>query len=167
MPSERKSPTTLVMNLEKGDVVIETFPEHAPRHVERFLELASEGAYDGVIFHRVIEGFVAQTGDVEFGKQGGRIDRAGSGRSSKPDLAAEISDLAMARGMIAAVRDDELDSANCQFFVNLGDNGFLTGHYTVFARVIDGMEVLDSLEKGEPPTVPDHIVTLRLKGSRD
>jgi peptidylprolyl isomerase len=117
-------------------------------------ELAREGAYDGVVFHRVIEGFMAQTGDVEHGKDGGNLRRAGTGGSSKPDLPAEFSKLPHDRGTLGAARSQNPNSANSQFFINFTDNHFLNGQYTVYGRVISGMEHVDKITRGEPPGEP-------------
>ena len=131
-----------------GTIVIDLLPEVAPRHVEQITALAREGAYDGVVFHRVIEGFMAQTGDVEHGRIGSDMRRAGTGGSARPDIAAEFSDLPFERGTVGMARAASPDSANSQFFIMFGDGSFLNGQYTVFGRVIEGMEVVDAIKRG-------------------
>ena len=138
-----------------GTVVIDLLPEVAPLHVARVIELAKAGAYDGVVFHRVIEGFMAQTGDVQFGKQGGDTRRAGTGGSDLPDLPAEFSAVPYERGVVGAARTQNPNSANSQFFIMFADGFFLNGQYTVWGRVIEGMDVVDAIARGEPPAQPD------------
>jgi peptidylprolyl isomerase len=125
-------------------------------------ELAREGAYDGVVFHRVIEGFMAQTGDVQHGKDGGNLRMAGTGGSSKPDLPAEFSKLPHDRGTLGAARSQNPNSANSQFFINFTDNHFLNGQYTVYGRVIEGMEHVDAITRGEPPANPDKMISVKV-----
>jgi len=133
-----------------GTVTVDLFEEVAPNHVERITTLAREGAYDGVVFHRVIDGFMAQTGDVAFGKvEGGDMAMAGRGGSDRPDLAAEFSDMAFERGVIGMARSQDPDSANSQFFIMFGPAPHLTGQYTVVGEVTDGMEVIDAIKRGE------------------
>ncbi|MEJ5079922.1 MULTISPECIES: peptidylprolyl isomerase [unclassified Ochrobactrum] len=156
---------TLVLETTKGNVVIELFNELAPGHVERIKELAREGAYDGVVFHRVIDGFMAQTGDVKFGKKGGADfngSRAGMGGSSKPDLKAEFSNVSHKRGTASMARSQNPNSANSQFFICFGDASFLDRQYSVWGQVIEGMENVDQIKRGEPVTDPDTIVTARI-----
>jgi peptidylprolyl isomerase len=161
--AEIKDPeNTIVVELKTGTVTIELLPGVAPKHAERMKELAREGAYDGVIFHRVIDGFMAQTGDVEHGKDGGNLRRAGTGGSSKPDLPAEFSKLPHDRGTLGAARTQNPNSANSQFFINFGDNHFLNGQYTVYGRVIEGMEHVDRIAKGEPPESPDKMISVKV-----
>ena len=161
--AEIKDPeNTVIIELESGKVVVELLPDVAPGHVERMKELAREGAYDGVVFHRVIEGFMAQTGDVEHGKEGGDTRRAGTGGSSKPDLKAEFSGVPHDRGTLGAARSQNPDSANSQFFINFGDNHFLNRQYTVYGRVIEGMEHVDKITRGEPPANPDKMVSVKV-----
>ncbi|NKX46124.1 peptidylprolyl isomerase [Roseicyclus persicicus] len=161
--AEIKDPeNTILMELKTGTVVIELLPAVAPKHVERMKELAREGAYDGVIFHRVIEGFMAQSGDVEHGKEGGNIRRAGTGGSDKPDLPAEFSKLPHDRGTLGAARSSNPNSANSQFFINFTDNHFLNGQYTVYGRVISGMEHVDRITRGEPPANPDKMISVKV-----
>ncbi|QCP85854.1 peptidylprolyl isomerase [Cereibacter johrii] len=138
----------------EGQVVIDLLPDVAPAHVERMVTLAREGAYDGVVFHRVIEGFMAQTGDVEFGK-GDSLGRAGTGGSSYPDLPAEFSDVPFTRGVVGMARSNDPNSANSQFFIMFAPGEFLNGQYTVVGRVVEGMEVVDRIARGEPPRTPD------------
>ena len=156
---------TLVLETTKGNVVIELFHELAPGHVERIKELAREGAYDGVVFHRVIDGFMAQTGDVKFGKTGSADfngSRAGMGGSSKPDLKAEFSNVSHKRGTASMARSQNPNSANSQFFICFGDASFLDRQYSVWGQVIEGMENVDQIKRGEPVTDPDTIVTARI-----
>ncbi len=140
---------TLTFTLETGDVVIQLRPDLAPDHVERITELASEGFYDGVVFHRVIDGFMAQGGDPT---------GSGMGGSSKPDLAAEFSREPHVRGVCSMARAANPNSANSQFFICFDDARFLDGQYTVWGQVISGMEHVDALPKGEPPRSPGRIV---------
>ena len=153
---------TILMELKSGTVVIELLPEIAPRHSERMKELARAGAYDGVVFHRVIEGFMAQTGDVEHGRDGANLRRAGTGGSDKPDLPAEFSGIPHDRGTLGAARSSNPNSANSQFFINFSDNHFLNRQYTVYGRVISGMEHVDVITRGEPPANPDKMVSVKV-----
>ncbi|MCE8006580.1 peptidylprolyl isomerase [Aestuariivita sp.] len=132
-----------------GTVTIDLFEEVAPRHVARITDLAAEGAYDDVVFHRVIDGFMAQTGDVEFGKMGGDMRMAGRGGSDSPDLAAEFSDIPFDRGVVGMARSQSPDSANSQFFIMFDEGYFLNGQYTVVGRVTEGMEIVDAIKRGE------------------
>lgn len=132
-----------------GRVVIDLLPEVAPGHVAQIVTLAERGAYDGVAFHRVIEGFMAQTGDVQFGKEGAPAGRAGTGGSDLPDLKAEFSNLPFDRGVVGMARAQNPNSANSQFFIMFAPGYFLNGQYTVFGRVIEGMEVVDQIARGE------------------
>jgi peptidylprolyl isomerase len=142
-----------------GQVVIDLLPDVAPQHVARITELAAEGAYDGVVFHRVIDGFMAQTGDVQFGKTGGDMSMAGMGGSDKADLPAEFSDISFDRGIVGMARAQDPDSANSQFFIMFAPGEFLNGQYTVVGRVISGMDVVDAIKRGDGPngevTEPD------------
>ena len=140
---------TLTFTLETGDVAINLRPDLAPGHVERITELASEGFYDGVVFHRVIDGFMAQGGDPT---------GSGMGGSSKPNIAAEFSREPHIRGICSMARSSNPDSANSQFFICLDDARFLDGQYTVWGEVTSGMEHVDALPKGEPPRTPGKIV---------
>ncbi len=132
----------------EGQVVIDLLPDVAPQHVEQIVALAEEGAYDGVVFHRVIEGFMAQTGDVEFGR-GEDLSRAGMGGSERDDLPAEFSDTPFERGVVGMARSQDPDSANSQFFIMFDRKDFLDGEYTVVGRVIEGMDVVDAIRRGD------------------
>jgi peptidylprolyl isomerase len=150
-----------------GTVVIDLLPEAAPLHVEQIVALAREGAYDGVVFHRVIDGFMAQTGDVEFGKAGGNMAMAGRGGSSRPDIPAEFSDIPFDRGVVGMARAANPDSANSQFFIMFDAGYFLNGQYTVFGRVIEGMDVVDAIKRGQGQNgavtgQPDMMATVRV-----
>ncbi|PYE86827.1 peptidylprolyl isomerase [Phyllobacterium leguminum] len=156
---------TLVLETTKGQVVIELFPDMAPGHVARIKELARENAYDGVVFHRVIDGFMAQTGDVKFGKTGGtdfNPARAGMGGSTKPDLAAEFSNTKHTRGTCSMARSQSPNSANSQFFICFTDAPWLDRQYSVWGQVIEGMDNVDKIKKGEPVKDPDTIVSARI-----
>jgi peptidylprolyl isomerase len=131
-----------------GTIVIDLLPEAAPLHVTQITTLAAQGAYDDVVFHRVIDGFMAQTGDVQYGK-GAASAQAGMGGSDLPDLKAEFSDLSFDRGVVGMARASDPDSANSQFFIMFAPAPHLDGQYTVVGRVISGMEVVDALKKGE------------------
>lgn len=132
----------------EGTVVIDLFQQLAPNHVAQIMALAEAGAYDGVVFHRVIDGFMAQTGDVEYGLMGQDMRRAGTGGSDLPDLAAEFSDVPFERGTVGMARASDPDSANSQFFVMFAEGSFLNGQYTVFGEVVEGMEIVDSIKRG-------------------
>jgi peptidylprolyl isomerase len=155
---------TIMMELAGGTVTIELIPGVAPKHVERMKELARAGAYDNVVFHRVIDGFMAQTGDVANGNAEKDFDirMAGTGGSELPDLPAEFSKLPHDRGTIGAARSQNPDSANSQFFINFKDNHFLNGQYTVYGRVIGGMEHVDAITRGEPPAKPDRMLSVKV-----
>ncbi|WP_439121288.1 peptidylprolyl isomerase [Marivita sp.] len=133
-----------------GTVTIDLFEDVAPQHVAQITALAEEGAYDGIVFHRVIDGFMAQTGDVEFGKiDGGDMRMAGRGGSDRPDLPAEFSDLPFDRGVVGMARSQNPNSANSQFFIMFQEGYFLNGQYTVVGTVTDGMDVVDAIKRGE------------------
>ena len=134
----------------KGTIKIELLDDVAPKHVEQITALAAEGKYDGVVFHRVIDGFMAQTGDVEFGHMGQDMRYAGTGGSERPDLPAEFSDLPFDRGVVGMARSQNPDSANSQFFIMFEPGHFLNGQYTVVGRVTEGMEVVDAIKRGHP-----------------
>ncbi len=155
---------TILMELTGGTVTIQLLPDVAPKHVERMKELARAGAYDNVVFHRVIEGFMAQTGDVAHGnaEKDFNLRRAGTGSSDMPDLPAEFSKLPHDRGTLGAARSQNPNSANSQFFINFGDNHFLNGQYTVYGRVIAGMEHVDAITRGEPPATPDRMISVKV-----
>ena len=144
---------TLIMTLESGPVTIKLRPDLAPGHVERIKELAREGFYDGVVFHRVIPGFMAQGGDPT---------GTGSGGSKKPNLTAEFSKEPHVRGVCSMARTNQPNTANSQFFICFDDATFLDGQYTVWGEVVDGMDAVDALPKGEPPRSPGKIVTARV-----
>ncbi|WJS86100.1 peptidylprolyl isomerase [Paracoccus sp. TOH] len=147
----------------KGKIVLDLYNDKAPKHVERLMTLAKSGAYDGVVFHRVIDGFMAQTGDVEFGKHGGDTARAGMGGSNMPDLPAEFNDVSFQAGTVGMARSQDPDSANSQFFIDLAPATFLDGQYTVVGQLVDGWEVLNAVKKGDPAAngavvEPDYMV---------
>ncbi|MBU0799808.1 MAG: peptidylprolyl isomerase [Alphaproteobacteria bacterium] len=151
---------TLYLDLAGGRVTIELMPNLAPKHVERIKELTREGFYDGVVFHRVIDGFMAQTGDPT---------GTGTGGSDKPDLKAEFNDYMYKRGTLGMARTNNPDTANSQFFICFSDDGctFLTGQYTVFGQVTEGMEVVDAVPRGEPPANPAKIVKASVAADAD
>ena len=144
---------TLYMDLEDGRVVIELRPDLAPKHVARIKELAREGFYDGILFHRVIPGFMAQTGDPT---------GTGRGGSDKPDLPAEFSNEPFVRGTVGMARTSDPNSANSQFFINYVETPHLNGQYTVWGQVVEGMEHIDAIAQGEPPANPDKILQMRV-----
>jgi peptidylprolyl isomerase len=176
-PELREAPTamntspenTMIITLETGEVHIQLLPEVAPKHVERMKTLVAEQAYDGVAFHRVIEGFMAQTGDVEHGKPGGDPRRAGTGGSSYPDLPQEFSKVPFERGTVGMARSQNPNSANSQFFIMFEEGAFLNGQYTVFGQVTKGMDLVDQIKRGAPGsgavTDPDRMVTVRMGGA--
>ncbi|SLN44566.1 Peptidyl-prolyl cis-trans isomerase cyp18 [Falsiruegeria litorea R37] len=132
-----------------GTITIDLLEDVAPKHVEQIAALAAEGQYDGVVFHRVIEDFMAQTGDVEFGKLGGNMAAAGRGGSSRPDLPAEFSDIPFDRGVVGMARSQNPNSANSQFFIMFDAGHFLNGQYTVVGKVTGGMDVVDQIKRGK------------------
>jgi cyclophilin family peptidyl-prolyl cis-trans isomerase len=163
--AEIKDPeNTIIMELKDGQVVIELLADIAPQHSARMKELARAGAYDNVVFHRVIDGFMAQTGDVANGnaEKDFNLRRAGTGGSDLPDLPAEFSRIPHDRGTLGAARSQNPNSANSQFFFNFSDNHFLNGQYTVYGRVIDGMEHVDKILRGEPPASPDRMISVKV-----
>ncbi|MEO1198973.1 MAG: peptidylprolyl isomerase [Pseudomonadota bacterium] len=151
--AEASDENTLYLDLSYGRVVIELRPDLAPQHVERIRTLTREGFYDGIVFHRVIEGFMAQTGDPT---------GTGRGGSELPDLPAEFSDANYGRGTIGMARAQTPNSANSQFFICFDDCSFLNGQYTVWGQVSDGMEYVDQIRRGEPPADPDTIVRMQV-----
>ncbi len=156
---------TIIITLKDGPVVIELLKDVAPKHAERMKELARAGKYDNVAFHRVIDGFMAQTGDVEHANMeaaGYNPSRSGTGGSDLPDLPAEFSKLPHDRGTIGAARSQSPNSANSQFFINFKDNSFLNGQYTVYGRVLSGMEHVDKIQRGEPPANPDRMIAVKV-----
>ncbi|MEO1019881.1 MAG: peptidylprolyl isomerase [Pseudomonadota bacterium] len=144
---------TLLIELESGTVTVELLADTAPKHVARIKELAREGFYDGVVFHRVIPGFMAQTGDPT---------GTGRGGSERPDLEAEFSDIPFERGVLGMARTNDPNSANSQFFIMYEPATHLNGQYTVWGRVTDGMELVDQIKKGEPPRDPDSMVSVKV-----
>ncbi len=160
----------MILELKYGKVEIELFKDIAPNHVERFKKLASEGLYDGVVFHRVIEGFMAQTGDVKFGnkkKDTFNLELAGTGGSDLPNVKAEFSDVAHIRGTLSAARSADPNSFNSQFFICLEPAPHLDRQYSAFGKVTKGMEFIDMIKKGDGPngavSEPDQIISLKLK----
>lgn len=164
--AEIKDPeNTIIMETTKGKVVIQLLPDVAPGHVARIKELTREKAYDGVVFHRVIEDFMAQTGDVQYGKQGSdsfNPARAGMGGSDKPDLKAEFSNMSHVRGTCSMARSQNPNSANSQFFICFTDAPWLNRQYSVWGQVIEGMDTVDQIKRGEPVKDPDVIVSMRV-----
>ena len=156
---------TINMTLKDGIVVIETRPDLAPKHVSQIKQLISEGQYDGVVFHRVIDGFMAQTGDVEFGNSENsdfNLSRAGTGGSKMSNIPAEFSNENHTRGTLSMARAQDPNSANSQFFICFQDCSFLDGQYSVWGQVIEGMEFVDNITRGEPPQNPDKIIKMEI-----
>ena len=158
----------MILKLKDGEVKIQLFSEEAPLHVERIKKLANDGKYDNVVFHRVIEGFMAQTGDVKFGNSSSSdfdLRRAGMGASELPDLKAEFNNLPHLRGTVSMARSADPNSANSQFFICLEDAPHLDRNYTVFGKVIEGMNYVDNIKKGEGQngsvSNPDKIISFR------
>lgn len=157
-----------------GTITVDLFEDVAPGHVEQITALAAEGFYNGVYFHRVIDGFMAQTGDGEFGKkvddfreQGRSVMRAGTGGSSRSDLKAEFSDIPFERGIVGMARANDPDSANSQFFIMFDEAENLNGEYTVVGKVTSGLDVLDNIKRGDSSTLqitgePDHMLSVRV-----
>ena len=154
----------MILKLKDGDVKIELFEDVAPNHVKRIKELANDGKYDSVVFHRVIDGFMAQTGDVQFGNSSNNnfdIRRAGTGNSDLPDLKQEFSSLPHDRGTLSMARISDPNSANSQFFICFKPAPFLDRQYTVFGKVVEGMEFVDMIKRGEPASDPDKIISFK------
>ena len=154
----------MILKLKDGDLKIELFEDIAPNHVKRIKQLAEEGKYDGVVFHRVIDGFMAQTGDVKFGNSASNdfdLRRAGTGGSELPDLKEEFSDLPHERGTLSIALSQDPNSANSQFFICFKEASFLDRQYTVFGKVIEGMEFVDKIKRGEPASDPDKIISFK------
>ena len=159
----------MILKLKDGDVKIELFPDVAPNHVNRIKELANSGKYDNVVFHRVIDGFMAQTGDVQFGNSDSKefnLSRAGMGGSDLPDLKAEFNNLPHERGTLSMARSQNPDSANSQFFICFQPAPFLDRQYTVFGKVISGMEFVDKIKRGDQNnngavSDPDKIISFK------
>ncbi|WP_415303344.1 peptidylprolyl isomerase [Candidatus Pelagibacter sp. Uisw_101] len=142
----------MILKLKDGDIKIELFEDVAPNHVKRIKQLAKDGKYDGVVFHRVIDGFMAQTGDVQFGNSSNDqfdLKRAGMGGSDLPDLKEEFSDLPHERGTLSMARSQDPNSANSQFFICFKKSSFLDRQYTVFGKVIEGMDLVDKIKRGD------------------
>ena len=160
----------MILKLSYGEVEIELYPEKAPNHVKRFKELANSGKYDGVVFHRVIDGFMAQTGDVKFGNSNNpdfNLSLAGTGGSDLPDVKAEFTDIAHTRGILSAARSASPDSANSQFFICLDSAPHLDRQYSAFGKVVKGMEFVDKIKQGDANSgsvsEPDKIISLKSK----
>ena len=158
----------MILKLKTGDVKIELFPDVAPNHVSRIKELANSGKYDNVVFHRVIDGFMAQTGDVQFGNSSDNnfnLQRAGMGGSDLPDLKAEFNNIPHERGTLSMARSSDPNSANSQFFICFEAAPHLDRQYTVFGKVIEGMDHIDKITKGDGPngsvSNPDKIISFR------
>ncbi len=159
----------MILKLKDGDVKIEMFPDVAPNHVKRITELANSGKYDNVVFHRVIDGFMAQTGDVQFGKSDSEdfdLRKAGMGGSDLPDLKQEFNDVPHERGTLSMARSSDPDSANSQFFICFAQASFLDRQYTVFGKVIEGMEFVDKIKRGDSDnngsvSDPDKIISFK------
>ena len=161
---------TMILKLKYGEVEIELYPEKAPNHVKRFKKFSDEGRYDNVVFHRVIDGFMAQTGDVKFGNTSSpdfNLNLAGTGGSELPDLKAEFSDIAHTRGTLSAARSSDPNSANSQFFICFDSAPHLDRQYSAFGKVVKGMEFIDMIKKGDPNSGsvqdPDKIISLKSK----
>ena len=160
----------MILKLKDGDVEIELYPKIAPNHVKRFESLANEGKYDGVVFHRVIDGFMAQTGDVQFGNSNSpnyNLELAGTGGSDLPNLKSEFSDVAHNRGILSMARSADPNSANSQFFIVFQSAPHLDRNYSAFGKVIKGMELIDKIKKGEGSSGsvdnPDKIISIKPK----
>ena len=159
----------MILKLKDGDIKIELFEEVAPNHVKRIKQLAKDGKYDGVVFHRVIDGFMAQTGDVQYGNSSNDqfdLKRAGMGGSDLPDLKEEFNDLPHERGTLSMARSQDPNSANSQFFICFKESSFLDRQYTVFGKVIEGMELVDKIKKGDSDdngsvSNPDKIISFK------
>ncbi|MEM6488315.1 MAG: peptidylprolyl isomerase [Pseudomonadota bacterium] len=167
---EIKDPeNTLIIELKSGEVVIEMLPDVAPKHVDQIKSLVRDGQYDNVAFHRVIDGFMAQTGDVRYGdmEDDFNLRRAGTGGSERPNIPAEFSQVPFSRGAVGMARSQNPDSANSQFFIMFEDGFFLNGNYTVWGTVISGMEHVDNITRGEPPSSPDRMVKVTVAADRE
>ena len=160
----------MILKLKDGDVEIQLFPDVAPKHVERIQKLANDGLYDNVVFHRVIDGFMAQTGDVKFGNSSNKdfdLSRAGMGGSDLPDLKAEFNNMPHVKGTVSMARSSNPDSANSQFFICFEEASHLYRSYTVFGKVIKGMEFVEKIKRGDGPngsvSDPDKILSFKSK----
>jgi peptidylprolyl isomerase len=154
LPPGADPENALIIETSRGDIVVALRTDVAPGHAERLKLLAREGFYDDVPFHRVIEGFMAQTGDGQYGN--------GTGGSNHPDLKAEFSDVSFERGTVGMARTSNPHSANSQFFIMFDEGSFLNGQYTVVGEVVQGMDVVDKLKRGEPPSDPDRMVRVQV-----
>lgn len=164
---------TLIITTDKGEIRVALRPDLAPKHVAQIEALAREGAYDNVVFHRVIEGFMAQTGDVQFGdaKKDYSPERVGTGGSERPDLDAEFSKETFDRGTVGMARSQDPNSANSQFFIMLADGDFLDGQYTVVGDVVSGMDVVDKIKKGDADANgqvdnPDRMISVKVAADK-
>ena len=160
----------MILKLKDGDVEIQLFPDVAPKHVERIQKLANDGLYDNVVFHRVIDGFMAQTGDVKFGNSSSKdfdLSRAGMGGSDLPDLKAEFNNMPHVKGTVSMARSSNPDSANSQFFICFEEASHLDRSYTVFGKVVKGMEFVEKIKRGDGPngsvSDPDKILSFKSK----
>ena len=160
----------MILKLKHGEVKIELYPEKAPNHVKRFKDLANQGKYDNVVFHRVIDGFMAQTGDVKYGNTNGsdfNLSLAGTGGSDLPNLKAEFSEIPHTRGILSAARSADPNSANSQFFICFESSPHLDRQYSVFGKVVNGMEFVDMIKKGDSNSGsvpdPDKIISIKAK----
>ena len=160
----------MILKSKDGDVEIQLFPDVAPKHVERIQKLANDGLYDNVVFHRVIDGFMAQTGDVKFGNSSSKdfdLSRAGMGGSDLPDLKAEFNNMPHVKGTVSMARSSNPDSANSQFFICFEEASHLDRSYTVFGKVIKGMEFVEKIKRGDGPngsvSDPDKILSFKSK----
>ena len=160
----------MILKLKDGDVEVQLFPDVAPKHVERIQKLANDGLYDNVVFHRVIDGFMAQTGDVKFGNSSSKdfdLSRAGMGGSDLPDLKAEFNNMPHVKGTVSMARSSNPDSANSQFFICFEEASHLDRSYTVFGKVIKGMEFVEKIKRGDGPngsvSDPDKILSFKSK----
>ncbi|MEQ1769502.1 MAG: peptidylprolyl isomerase [Devosia sp.] len=165
MAAYKDPENTLLIETSVGPVVVEMRPDLAPNHVAHIKKLAREGAYDGVVFHRVIDGFMAQTGDVKFGNSSSKDfapGRAGTGGSSYPNLKQEFSAEPHTRGVMSMARAQDPNSANSQFFIVFDDARFLDKQYTVWGKVIEGMDNVDKIKRGEPVKDPDKMVSVKV-----
>ena len=170
VPTKVMAQNIMVLKLSYGEVEIELYPEKAPNHVQRFKRLVEEGKYNGVVFHRVIDGFMAQTGDVKFGNTNSpefNLSLAGTGGSDLPNLKAEFTDVAHTRGILSAARSADPNSANSQFFICFDSAPHLDRQYSAFGKVIKGMEFIDQIKKGDPNSGavsnPDKIISIKAK----
>jgi len=167
---KKKKKNIMILKLKDGDVEIQLFPDVAPKHVERIQKLANDGLYDNVVFHRVIDGFMAQTGDVKFGNSSSKdfdLSRAGMGGSDLPDLKAEFNNMPHVKGTVSMARSSNPDSANSQFFICFEEASHLDRSYTVFGKVIKGMEFVEKIKRGDGPngsvSDPDKILSFKSK----